>query len=97
MRLRRKELARDMNLLLIGPADSIFIRDYCRNILDDPSVKVTILSQKKPQKYSVDYKELGITVIEWPLFFSKWFDETVIAFRSIKKSVEGIRASNRRK
>ena len=85
MRLRRKELTRDMNLLLIGSADSIFIRDYCRNILDNPSVKVTILSQKKPQKYSYDYKELGIAVIEWPRFFQKGLMKQLLHLVQLKR------------
>ncbi len=74
-----------MNLLLIGSADSIFIRDYCKNILDNSTIKATVLSQKKAEKYYFDYKERGIKVIEWPRFFQKGLAKQLLHLGQLKK------------
>ena len=44
-----------MNVLLLGKADSVFTRDFCRYILDSDEMNTVILSQELSEEYKHDY------------------------------------------
>ena len=60
-----------MNILLLGKTDSIFVRDFCREILDPAYAKTVILTQSFSEEYQQDYKEAKIKEIRWPECFLK--------------------------
>lgn len=83
--LGERKNSRIMNILLIGPSDSIFTKDFCMNILDDVKMNVTILTQRKAVRYDHDYEEKGIKEIVWPEFFQKGLGRQLLHLGRIKK------------
>ncbi len=60
-----------MNVLLLGKADSVFTRDFCRYILDSDEMNTVILSQELSEEYKHDYEMEGVRQIRWPDGFLK--------------------------
>lgn len=54
------------NVLLMGRSDSIFIRDFCEEVLDKRGVKAAILSQYYSERYLDVYQKNNISIINWP-------------------------------
>ncbi len=58
-----------MNILLMGLPDSVFIRNFCKNVLDDNDTKVTVLTREYNGEFNDEYKEQGINIVRWPKCF----------------------------
>lgn len=53
-----------MNILILGDADSTFLRDYCKNTLTTTAGDcILLLSYTKGEKYKELYRELGIKIV----------------------------------
>lgn len=60
-----------MNVLLLGKTDSIFTRDFCKNILNSDEVSTVILTQTLSKEYCRDYEEANVKQVRWPECFLK--------------------------
>ena len=58
------------NVLLFGPSGSLFIRDFCEEVLS-PKYRITILTCHYSKQYEQYYEQNDIKQIEWPELFSK--------------------------
>lgn len=58
------------NVLIFGPAESLFIRDFCEEVLKNNS-NITILSCCYSKQYEKYYESNMIRQIEWPELFSQ--------------------------
>ena len=58
-----------MNILVVGPSDSIFTKEFCENVCDESSMKITILTQHKAVNYREFYDNSKINELVWPAFF----------------------------
>lgn len=81
-------MSRKMNLLIIGPAESIFTKEFCRNVLDEQSMKITLLTQKRAENFGEFYKESGINEITWPIFFEKGLGKNLFRLYEIRREWE---------
>lgn len=59
------------NILLLGLSDSLFTRDFCREVLKADDTSVSILSPRPSPQYGEFYRDSGISELVWPEFFSK--------------------------
>ncbi|MDO4303792.1 MAG: glycosyltransferase [Bacillota bacterium] len=60
-----------MNVLLLGKTDSIFTRDFCKNILDSDEMNTVILTQALSKEYWRDYEAANVKQVKWPDCFLK--------------------------
>ena len=60
-----------MNVLVVGKSDSIFIRDYCKNVLDSAGIRAVILSKEPSKEYHRDYEAIDVKEVVWPDCFLK--------------------------
>lgn len=73
------------NILVIGPANSIFTKDFCMHVLDEEDMNVSLLTQNETTQYRNDYEEKGIKEIIWPEFFRKGLSRQLLHLGKIKK------------
>lgn len=52
-----------MNILILGDANSVFVRDFCAHVLDKEGNNICILSYTNTGKYAEFYSEMGIKEI----------------------------------
>ncbi len=74
-----------MNVLLMGDPNSVFIRDFCANVLGGDEFNTTILTQHKAINYKKDYQDHQIKVVLWPDLFLKGIRSQLRALTSIIK------------
>lgn len=53
-------------VLILGNSHSVFIRDFCTEVLDENEVKATILSKCYSERYLDSYQKKNISIINWP-------------------------------
>ncbi len=71
-----------MNILIIGLADSIWLKEYIAHVLLDEDVSISVISCRN-EKYKDFYAENGIEVIQYPSRESKKISSIL---KSLKKS-----------
>ncbi len=79
------------NILLIGPANSIFTKDFCMHVLDNGDMNISLLTQNGSAQYRDDYKEKGIKEIIWPEFFRKGLSRQLLHLGRIRKEWNALR------
>lgn len=57
------------NILLLGLPDSLFIRDFCTEVLIEEETKIAILSPHYSEQYGESYRRSGIKEVRWPDLF----------------------------
>lgn len=59
-----------MNVLLLGNSDSVFIRDFCTQVLHTEKINVAILTPAFSENYGKDYSSNAIREVreKWSLF-----------------------------
>ena len=82
------------NVLLLGASNSLFIRDFCTEVLHENGDKVTILSQYFSEQYGNDYRENGIKEVKWPDFFLAGITK-IIRLNIVKKYFSNIQKLNK--
>ena len=82
------------NVLLLGRSDSLFIRDFCTEVLDEEGVKVTILSQYYSDRYLSSYQKNNVNIINWPDALVRGIMKN-ISFRHLIEYISCIRKVNR--
>ena len=58
-----------MNVLLLGNSDSVFIRDFCTQVLHTEKINPAILTPALSVNYGKDYSSNAIREVSWPSSF----------------------------
>ena len=59
----------NLNILIMGNPESIFIRNLCKNVFCDDNTKVAILTQRYNGNFEDEYRNQGINIVTWPNCF----------------------------
>ena len=81
-----------MNVLVVGKSDSIFIRDYCKNVLDSAGIRTVILSKEPSKEYYRDYEAIDVKEVVWPDCFLKGIRNCPGALLSLPRIWRKLRA-----
>lgn len=56
----------NLNILIMGNSESIFIRNLCKNVFSDDNTKVAILTHRYNGNFEDEYRNQGINIVTWP-------------------------------
>lgn len=76
-----------MNVLLLGNSDSVFIRDFCTQVLHTEKINAAILTPALSVNYGKNYSSNAIREVSWPFSFLMSIQEkaSVLLFRVMEK------------
>ncbi len=80
-----------MNILLLGKTDSIFTRDFCKNILNSEEINAVILTQMLSKEYRGDYEAANVKQVRWPDCFLKGIRKQLRALLYLFKTWRNLR------
>ena len=59
------------NVLIFGPAGSLFVRDFCFEVFDKGEQEIVLLSREYSVQYEKDYNACCVKQLKWPNIFSQ--------------------------
>lgn len=76
-------------VLLLGNSHSVFIKDFCMEVLDKNEVKTTILSKCYSRRYLDSYQRENVSIINWPKALVQGIRKN-FSFRHLFEYISGI-------
>lgn len=86
------DLERDFmkNILLLGSSSSLFVKDFCIEVLNNNRARIAVLSREYSKQYEDDYKAYNVKQVKWPEMFIQGI-KSQLGINLIKKYIFCIR------
>lgn len=78
------------NILLLGSSSSLFVKDFCIEVLNNNRARIAVLSREYSKQYEDDYKAYNVKQVKWPEMFIQGI-KSQLGINLIKKYIFCIR------